>query len=139
MIQNRNDDTPSGTIKEPWLAYLEGEIASCGEDSYNAEFATIMRSLLLSLENSAPADTARRIDTYYWEEYLPSDPLLRFQDDKGIGGFLNFLYELVFDMARLVPYDDSKQDQLLQLIFELRQLPPKPFKIWNVRCPPVSL
>lgn len=57
---------------------------------------------------------------------------MKFLDDKGIGEFLTNFYELVFDLARLIPYDNSNQEKLVQLILELRKLPPKQFKIWKV-------
>jgi hypothetical protein len=57
---------------------------------------------------------------------------MRFEDDKGMGGFLDRLYDLIYDLARLIPFNNSLQDVLIQLIMELRNLPPKPFKIWNV-------
>ncbi|KAL1970741.1 hypothetical protein VTN77DRAFT_2575 [Rasamsonia byssochlamydoides] len=51
-----------------------------------------------------------------------------------MANFLSILYELVFDMARLLPYTDARQDTLVQLILELRKLPPKPCRIWNENC-----
>lgn len=125
----------SAFSKEPWHAYLEEEIASCGEGTFECDLDNIMKDFLMSTSDPAAPDTALRIDTYYWKIYLPSDPLMKFKEDKGIAGFLYYLYELVFDMARLVPYYDPKQDMLVQLILELRKLPAKTFKIWNVRWP----
>jgi hypothetical protein len=59
---------------------------------------------------------------------------MRFQDDQGIGGFLNTFYKVVFTLARLIPYNDSsKQEKLIRLILELRKSPPRSFKIWQVR------
>ena len=121
--------------QEPWFAYLEEEIVSCGEGTFECDLDNIMKDFLISKCDPAAPETALRIVTYYWENYLPSDPLMKFEDDKGIAGFLNHLYELVFAMARLIPYNDSRQDMLVQLILELRKLPAKPFKIWNVRWP----
>ena len=134
MIVNEKDKE-SASSKEPWFAYLEEGIASCGEGTFECDLNNIMKDFLISTSDLAALDTALRIDTYYWEYHLPSDPLMKFEEDKGIAGFLNHLYELVFDVARLIPYSDPRQDMLVQLILELRKLPAKPFKIWNVRWP----
>ena len=60
---------------------------------------------------------------------------MRFYDDKGMESFLWALYQVIFDLARLIPYNDLKQTALVQLILELRKLPPKQFKIWKVQSP----
>jgi hypothetical protein len=73
------------------------------------------------------------MDTCYVGKYLLSDPLLKF-NDKGIAGFLSILYDFVFDIAQLLSYNDSRKDTLVELVLELRRLPPKPFKIWEVCC-----
>lgn len=80
------------------------------------------------------ADTARRIDNFQQQEYLPSDPLMRFQDDQGMGGFLSAFYEVIFTLARLIPYNTGsfKQKKLVQLMLKLRKLPAREFKIWGV-------
>ena len=57
---------------------------------------------------------------------------MRLQDDKGMGGYLNSLYEMVFDLARAIPYNHDLQKQLLQFLHELTQLPTRNVKIWNV-------
>ena len=65
-----------------------------------------LEEFLISPNDSVAADISRLIDTYYWGNLLPSDPLMRFQDDKGMGGYLNCLWELIFDIAKRVPYND---------------------------------
>ncbi|KAI9765889.1 MAG: hypothetical protein M1840_007030 [Geoglossum simile] len=124
LYNGRNDGTQS------WIEYLDGEIAATEADSVTHCLAQIIRDTLLSTDESRAAGAAGRIDTHY-QEYLSSDPLLKFANDKGTAGFLNSLYELVFDVARLIPYRDALQDILVQLIVELRKLPPKRCKIWD--------
>ena len=118
--------------EQPWIAFLDAQVAA--SDLYPVEYSLfkLLRSVLLSTDQAAIAEAAQHIDSYYHDEYLPYDPLMRFEDDKGVGGFLNSLYELIYDLARLIPFNNSQQDVLIQLIVELRNLPPKPFKIWNV-------
>lgn len=118
--------------KKPWIAYLDKEASYWGEGMCESVLAIMLKDLLLSDSDSTAADTARLIDNYYEQEFLPSDPLMKFLDDKGIGGFLTTFYELVFNLARLIPYNNSNQEKLVQLILELRKLPPRQLKIWEV-------
>jgi hypothetical protein len=120
--------------KDRWVAYLDEEIAFNDEDTLDHYLATIIKDLLLVNNYTAVADVARQIDAYYSGEFLRSDPLLKFQDDKGMEIFLSILYRLVFDLAELISYKDSRQDTLVELILELRKLPPKQLKIWKVCC-----
>ncbi|KAI9772821.1 MAG: hypothetical protein M1840_008703 [Geoglossum simile] len=119
----------SGT--QPWTGYLDGEMPATEADSVAHCLVQIIRDTSLSTDESRAAGAARRIDTYYRDEYLSSDPLLKFSDNKGMASFLNSLYELVFDVARLIPYRDAEQDNLIRVIVELRKLPPKAYKIWD--------
>ena len=89
---------------------------------------TVKNSFLLT-SNAATADTVIWIDTDYVENYPPWDKVMRFKEDKGIVGFLNHLHQLVVDIARVFPYNESIQDMLGQHIFEQLKLPPKQFKI----------
>ena len=131
LYKGRNDGT------QRWMEYLDGEMATTEADPVTHCLAQIIRDTLLSTDESRAAGAAHRIDAYYQDEYLPSDPFLKFSDDKGMAGFLNSLYGLVFDVARLIPYRDALQDTLIQVIVELRKLPPKPCKIWDVRYSPL--
>ena len=58
----------------------------------------ISKHLLLSDEDTAPR-AAQKINTYYFDEFLASDPLLKIQDDKRMEGFLGTLYRLIFDFG----------------------------------------
>ncbi|KAK7937804.1 uncharacterized protein PG986_014672 [Apiospora aurea] len=79
-------------------------------------------------------EAAQQVDDLYSNEYLPSDPLMKFQDDKGMGGFLSCLYEMVFDLARAIPHEDDLQDRLVQFLVELAKLPTEEVKIWGEDC-----
>ncbi len=91
-----------------------------------------MKDFLFSDDDSAAADTAHRIDNYYEQEVLAGDPLMRFKEDKGMGGYISAFCEVVFTLARLIPYNSPHQDKLILFLLELRKLPPKHFKIWGV-------
>ncbi|KAH8589746.1 hypothetical protein B0O99DRAFT_676542 [Bisporella sp. PMI_857] len=131
MAPGQDESTSTPTNKLPWLLFLEEEI-NASEGPVARDIGAILRSFLLSPSESTAMDTARLVNASYWEKLLLSDPLIRFQDDKGMGGFLNCLWELVFDIARRVSYNDPTQDYFIQFILELRKPLPKHFKIWEV-------
>lgn len=124
-----NRDTRAADSDQPWVVFLDGEIADPTSDQ---ELAQVLKRAFLSDEESAPAQAAQQIDALYEKEFLPSDPLMRFQDDKGMAGFLNNLYWFVTELALVIPYNHSGQDILVNILVELRKLPTKQFKIWNV-------
>jgi hypothetical protein len=125
------------TEKEPWLVRFDTEIDEHGDRSCEFFFAEILKDFLLLPDGDATtlaANTAREIVEFREKDFLPSDPLMRFKDDQGWGGFLHAFYMTVFCLARLIPYHDScKQDKLVQLMLELRKLPPRKTNIW-VSC-----
>ncbi|RYP12531.1 hypothetical protein DL765_007267 [Monosporascus sp. GIB2] len=115
------------TTKKPWLAFIDNEFDIEGY-STRVELLIILRDTLLSIDEAAAKDGAHRIDSYYSDTFLSFDPLVKFAEDKGMAGFLNELWDAVFDLAELLPFDDPKQDRLVAVILELRKLPPKSFK-----------
>jgi hypothetical protein len=84
--EGKNED--ADLLSDSWIVWLDEESADYGENSYEHEMNTIMKNFLQSSSTTAAADAARRFDTYYAEEFLPSDPLMRFKEDKGMAGFL---------------------------------------------------
>ncbi|RYP66230.1 hypothetical protein DL769_006074 [Monosporascus sp. CRB-8-3] len=128
-----NESTSQSTTKEPWLAFIDNEFDIEG-DPTRVDLLTILRDALLSVDEAAAKDAAHRIDSYYSDTFFSSDPLVKFEEDKGMASFLNTLWDAVFDLAELLPFDDPKQDRLVEVILELRKLPPKSFKIWQSNC-----
>lgn len=116
--------------EQPWIAFLDAQLAASDPHPVEYSLFKLLRSVLLSTDQAAIAEAAQQVDSYYHDEYLPYE--MRFEDDKGMGGFLNSLYELIYDLARLITFNNSLQGVLIQLIVELRNLPPKLLKIWNV-------
>ncbi|RYP65984.1 hypothetical protein DL771_008031 [Monosporascus sp. 5C6A] len=94
----------------------------------------ILRDALLSIDEAAVKDAAHLIDSYYSDTYLSLDPLVKFEQGKGIAGFLKELWDAVFGLAELLSFDDPKQDKLVEVILELRKLPPKSFNICQENC-----
>ena len=125
-------------------AFLAAETAADEDSGVASRLPSIFLHLLAAWTEgnhaAAAEEAARRIHADYCDVYLPSDPLMKGLDDKGMAGFLSRLYELVFSQVRLVGYDDARQDALVETLLELRKLPPQSLRIWGVSCPvPVSL
>ncbi|RYO93193.1 hypothetical protein DL764_008020 [Monosporascus ibericus] len=125
-----NESTSQSTMKEPWLAFIDNEF-DIEDDQTRLELLTILRDALLSIDEAAAEVAAHRIDSYYSDTFLSVHPLVKFEDDKGMASFLCALWDAVFDLAELLPFDDRKQDRLVEVILELRKLPAKSFTIWQ--------
>lgn len=116
--------------KSSWLTWIGDEIAQCAKHDEDDHIPRILKDLLL--DKIDPGQAAQKLDDYYWNTYLPSDPLMKYTEDKGAPTYLTSVYEYICDTARQLPYNDCLQDKMVQVIVELRKLPPKPFKIWGV-------
>lgn len=133
MASTENAVNPQ-TGKEKWLAYIDEEIDEIGASSpVETELLVLLRKLLLSDCSTAQiAYAAQKIDACYVNTYLGLDPLQKFSEDKGMGNYIATVYLTIFNLACVVSYEDFRHDVLVQLICELRNIPPKPFKIWGV-------
>ncbi len=101
--------------KESWITQLDQEIDFLGENPWEYDLEIIVKGLFLSDGDSEPADIARKIVDCYDQNFLPSDPLIRFRDDKGIQPFLFAFWQAVFiAFARVIPCNDSNQEKLLR-------------------------
>ncbi|KAK1969656.1 hypothetical protein LY78DRAFT_653834 [Colletotrichum sublineola] len=128
--QSARPDAPA----TPWIQFLDRELSQSTPENVENGLCQIFRHLFTSPNASAATEAAQQVDGYYRDVYLPSDPFLKFLDDKGTAGFLNTLYELVFDLARVVPYDHELQQLLVQFLIELVKLPTREVKIWDRKC-----
>jgi len=129
MESPAREDTPL------WLVHLDEEVAYDKQRGETSTLTSIIRDLLVSYPQDADqavAEAARLVDADYYNNYLPSDPLLKGRDDEGMEGFLNSLCDIIFSTVRRIPYDDSHQDAIVQLLAELAKLPPKTLRIWGV-------
>lgn len=119
--------------KEPWITQLDKEIDILGNGTLEYDLAIILKQLFLSDGDSTAADIARKIDNYYDQQFRPSDPLMRFQDDQGMQSFLFAFWQAVYiAFARVIPYNNNNQEKLVQLVLELQKLPPRQFKLSGV-------
>ena len=123
------------SVQKEWINYIDLLIDEESDDDAFVHLANLVKSLLLSTSETAARDTAAAIDAYYEKEFFPSDPLMRFEEDKGMTSFLLELWEIVFSLARVIPYDDDAQVTLVNLILELYKLPTRSHKVFDVRIP----
>ncbi|KAL8722778.1 MAG: hypothetical protein Q9225_000789 [Loekoesia sp. 1 TL-2023] len=117
-----------------WIARFDENIRRWGAKTCQHALGTMLKDSLLSDGDLAAANTVHQIDSFYQQEYLTSDPLLKFKDDQGMERFLNGFFEAVFTLASLLPYADPNQGKLVNLLLELRKLPPRQLRIWNEDC-----
>ncbi|KAI2616247.1 hypothetical protein GGR54DRAFT_641672 [Hypoxylon sp. NC1633] len=103
------------------------------------QLSKIIKHILRSGKESSPAETVLKIDSCYEETYSPSDPLLRFQDDRALVYYLYYLYVLIFEVVLSIPHNHDLQDVLVEVLVELRKLPPKHVEIWNVALVTIAI
>ncbi|KAF6805462.1 hypothetical protein CSOJ01_09461 [Colletotrichum sojae] len=122
---------------EPWRVELDEQIAdekSWGNEQ-NTEAAEILLEMFLSYPQTghlASLKAALRIAADYWAKFLPSsqDPLNKpyMMEDKGMSDYLSRFYELIFYQSWLLRHDDPRQDLLVRLLADLRNLPKVTYK-----------
>lgn len=116
-------------VEESWESKLKKDIADY-EDVFEHGLALTIEQFLCS--EITAVDAVKKIDEVY-EELSQADPLMKYEDDKGMAGFLWGFYDVVINFASLVPHDNECQDRLIQLLQELMRQPTKKAKIWKVR------
>lgn len=103
----------ASTEMQPWLTFLTKEASKPSVQKFVPDIANTIKDFLLSENENAASKTAKQIDTYP----IPS-PYMH----------LSCVYWTIFDTAGTIPYNDSKQEKLLNLLIELLKLPPRKFK-----------
>ncbi|KAK2753931.1 hypothetical protein FQN54_007290 [Arachnomyces sp. PD_36] len=121
------------TNKERWLALLEEEYFCLKKDTVEFDVATMLKDMLLSVDlNNAVHTTAQQLNTYYWERNNAKGPFFSWGNmEETFPDFVSFLYDIIVRLTPLISYNDPRQDVILQLVLELRRLPPNPVKAWN--------
>ncbi|TGO33975.1 hypothetical protein BHYA_0218g00080 [Botrytis hyacinthi] len=99
----------STEFQPPWLTFLTKQASMPSGQDFVPKISNIFIEFLLSENDDAAAKAANQIDDSTRDS-------------------LNFVFQTIYDLAALVPYEDRKQDMLLQLIVELLKLPRKNFK-----------
>lgn len=126
--------TETVNSQEPWLALFDEEYFFCEKGTVEHDVASILKDMLLSTDmNNAAQTAAHQLNTYYWERNNESGPFFRWGNEKEtFFDFVSFLYDIIVRVTPFVPYNDARQDVIVQLVLELRNLPPNPVKAWNV-------
>lgn len=119
--------------EEPWSAQIDKEIASDKDEGIPSTLPSILRDLIVVYPQDGPPaaqEAARHVDADFWDAYLPWDQTQGAGRDGAAGiNFLARLYQVTLSIVRFIPYDDSRQDALIQLLLELRKLAPRPGKV----------
>lgn len=127
--------------KEPWRTLLYEEYLFCEKGTVEHDIVPIIKDLLSSDDddgddiNTAARTAAHLIDTYYWDRNLESGTQFRFQIEKDpYHDVQEVLYNAILYVVPLLHYarDAKRQEKLVQLIGELRKIPPRPVKIRGV-------
>lgn len=130
--------SPAGsTDQKPWIAIFDEEDDDPGEGTCQHDLRIIIvKDYILSDEDGSTAmKTAHRIQEYYDPNFRFADPINRhrFHGHPDMEAFVGEVYEIIYRLARVIPYNDPTQEKLLLLVSALRELPPTTYKIWNVR------
>lgn len=117
--------------RDEGIAYLEEEISETYEGDETYELAYILKRLIAE-DGITPQEAAQQIDSYYEDDLLPSQPILQKEKAKGMINLLGALDDLICGLGSVLHYNDVRQDALIQLILELRKLPPRQVVIEDV-------
>lgn len=130
----------SKVYREPWVARFDKHLSDWGEEGpCEIALAGILKDAFLSVDHSTAVKTAQRLRSFYENKYVHWDFFGKDPDDKGMRYFHGCFNDVAFVLAMLLPYNSSAQEQLVQLIFELRQVPAKQFKVWGVCYIPCAM
>lgn len=128
FTDNHSEDEESMS-DEQWMLDL-AKITPNPSCPIQIHLTSILQDLFASDRGKeALADAAQKIDSYYHTTFLDRYKLRNFNK---IQRYLFKLYTTIFDASRCLHYNDPRQDTMVQLIQELRNLPPKTVRIWKV-------
>ncbi|TGO88654.1 hypothetical protein BPOR_0149g00080 [Botrytis porri] len=100
----------SGTEIQPlWLTFLNEQTSTSSGQVFATEISKIFLDFLFSEDEDAVANAAKQINDSTRDSLISE-------------------FQSIYDLAALKPYEDPKQDMLLQLIVELLKLERKTFK-----------
>ncbi|KAK2765316.1 hypothetical protein FQN54_008160 [Arachnomyces sp. PD_36] len=118
--------------KERWLSLFEENIRY-EKGTVQHDVASIIKDMLLSNQsNNTVRATAYQLNTYYWERNNENGPFFTWaKTGESVPGYISFIIDMIVGPTPFIPYDDPKQDLLVQLILELRNLPRNPVKAWD--------
>ncbi|PYH97860.1 hypothetical protein BO71DRAFT_426731 [Aspergillus ellipticus CBS 707.79] len=117
---------------DPLLTYIDRLIASSRRNEYRIahQLSVIIRPLFTEERNPVGV-VARRIIEYYVNSRFSQNRDPQFSGEDGLDRFLYKFYDIFFDLARYIHFNDPRQKLLIDLIMELRKLVPGPLQIWK--------
>ena len=118
-------------LSQPWLKWLEEDSKYFDEGSWQMDLYHILTKFLQS-ENSDAVYAARQVHTNYSQLYVAQHEYVLSCLDKGMDEYLSRFYDILFSTVRFIPYDDPKQEKVVQLLIELHNIPAQPFIVDNV-------
>ncbi|CAG8979317.1 hypothetical protein HYALB_00002440 [Hymenoscyphus albidus] len=110
------------------IKYLDEAVDAGDEhDAFKAKVAEIIRDYLLTGDSNSVSQTATELDDYYWKTYVPTikDTELL---DRIFPVFVSTVYRVVLEVACLIWPNDNKQDMLIKLLLEMKELTPSELK-----------
>ncbi|CAG8958176.1 hypothetical protein HYFRA_00000528 [Hymenoscyphus fraxineus] len=121
-------DVPEMINYDSWLKYLDEAVDAGDEhDAFKAKVAEIIRDYLVSGDANSVSQTATKLDDYYWKNFVPTikDTELL---DRIFPVFVSTVYRVVLEVACLIWPNDNKQDMLIKLLLEMKELTPRELK-----------
>jgi hypothetical protein len=134
-------DRTGGSQKPAWLEALDERLRVYAPHSASSPpdleyvLSAKIKEYLLCEDDDAAARFARHFDNFDFSVYKPKVN----RQAKGWTGYLELFYEIIVDVAVEARYDDPVQDKIIQLLLELRKLPPRTVKLWVVSTDPNAL
>lgn len=130
-----NPGDPNAENRPAWLQLLDDNLARFSETNAEVDFdhhlARATKKYLLCDDADAAVKFARLFDDMYAAVYEPKFNGYN-QTKKGWTGYLIGFYDNLLHTAVAMRYDDPLQDKVIQLLVELRKLPPHADKIFVV-------
>ncbi|KAI2006423.1 hypothetical protein LOZ50_003148 [Ophidiomyces ophidiicola] len=112
--------------KEPWMTALYDHYIICESGSAEHDLGVMVQNLLLSDDPKAPHETALAITQYFWDGRADESreyPYFKYEKE-GWPHLSDLVEKMIIGLSWFIPFNDTKQDKLIQLIVELYNIPP---------------
>ncbi|KAI1938486.1 hypothetical protein LOZ58_003439 [Ophidiomyces ophidiicola] len=112
--------------KEPWMTALYDHYIICESGSAEHDLGVMVQSMLLSDDPKAPHETALAITQYFWDGRADESreyPYFNYEKE-GWPHLSDLVEKMIVGLSWFIPFNDTKQDKLIQLIVELYNIPP---------------
>lgn len=107
--------SPDSSIEnQPWLTFLTKESSSPRQQKWAIDVLNILKEFLSDSKDAS--ETAKKIDNYTMFRSPTREHLL-------------FTFQTIYDLAAFIPYEDPKQEKLMQLIAELLKMPRRSWEV----------